>query len=73
MTKLQKIFWKAIHIIVRAITLTALITLSVFSVVLGFAYTQGFPTEIPLAVCIPCLAWLALIGLLFLLEKKFGI
>lgn len=73
MTKLQKIFGKAINVIVRAITYLSVILVFWSVLVLGLAYSQGFPMEIPLTVCIPCLAWLALMGLLFLLEKKFGI
>lgn len=70
---MKKIFWKAINIIVRTITYLASILFVGFGILLAFAYSQGLPTEIPLIVCIPCLAWLVLMGVLFILEKKFSI
>ena len=66
MKKMQKILWKVARTIVRFVTY-----LSIALIVFMSCANELEPIGTIIYVC--CLAWLGLIGLLFFLEKKFGI
>lgn len=72
MKKMQfgKIFWRAINFAVWGATAMAGIFLILSLVAMGENLSVS---GTPLAVCIACLSWFALLGLLAWLEKKFGI